>query len=40
MNANQLTGLQQQALALAGVAQAARLADQVSKTGSYPLEFL
>ncbi len=26
--------------ALAGVAQAARLVDQVSKTGSYPLEFL
>ncbi len=29
-----------QAVALGGVAQAARLVDQVSKTGSYPLEFL
>ena len=27
-------------MALAGVAQAARLVDQVSRTGSYPLEFL
>jgi high frequency lysogenization protein len=32
--------LREQAVALAGVAQAARLVDQVSKTGSYPLEFL
>lgn len=32
--------LDQQAIALAGVAQAARLVDQISKTGSYPLEFL
>jgi len=32
--------LEQQTIALAGVAQAARLVDQVSKTGSYPLEFL
>lgn len=35
-----LSNLEQQAIALAGVAQAARLVDQVSKTGSYPLEFL
>lgn len=35
-----LDNLQQQTLALAGVAQAARLVDQVSKTGSYPIEFL
>jgi high frequency lysogenization protein len=35
-----LTKLEQQAVALAGVAQAARLVDQISKTGSYPLEFL
>ena len=27
-------------MALAGVAQAARLVDQLSKTGSYPIEFL
>jgi len=39
-NAGKLPALQQQTLALAGVAQAARLVDQVSKTGSYPLEFL
>ena len=36
----QLTPLEQQTLALAGVAQAARLVDQLSKTGSYPIEFL
>ena len=30
----------QQTIALAGVAQAARLVDQISKTGSYPAEFL
>lgn len=35
-----LSRIEQQAIALAGVAQAARLVDQVSKTGSYPLEFL
>lgn len=35
-----LSNLEQQAIALAGVAQAARLVDQISKTGSYPLEFL
>lgn len=35
-----LNPLQQQTLALAGVAQAARLVDQVSKTGSYPIDFL
>ena len=40
MSASALSPLQQQTLALAGVAQAARLVDQVSKTGSYPLEFL
>jgi high frequency lysogenization protein len=34
------SSLEQQTIALAGVAQAARLVDQVSKTGSYPLEFL
>lgn len=39
MNSPQ-TRLEQQTIALAGVAQAARLVDQVSKTGSYPLEFL
>jgi len=32
--------IEQQAIALAGVAQVARLVDQVSKTGSYPVEFL
>lgn len=37
---NQLDQLQQQTIALAGVAQAARLVDQVSKTGAYPIEFL
>lgn len=35
-----LSNLEQQAIALAGVAQAARLVDQVSKSGSYPIEFL
>jgi high frequency lysogenization protein len=35
-----LTLLEQQICALAGVAQAAKLVDQISKTGSYPLEFL
>lgn len=32
--------LREQTIALAGVAQAARMVDQISKTGSYPLEFL
>jgi len=32
--------LRDQTLALAGVAQAARIVDQVSRTGSYPIEFL
>ncbi len=32
--------LEQQTIALAGVAQAARLVDQVSRAGSYPVEFL
>jgi len=36
----ELSTLERQALALAGVAQAARLVDQISRTGSYPLEFL
>jgi high frequency lysogenization protein len=40
MNDSTLSQLEQQAIALAGVAQAARLVDQISKTGSYPLEFL
>tara|TARA_R110002072_G_scaffold25932_5_gene86331 strand:- start:19468 stop:20112 length:645 start_codon:yes stop_codon:yes gene_type:complete len=40
VNANSLSNLEQQTIALAGVAQAARMVDQVSKTGSYPLEFL
>ena len=36
----EFTSLEQQTIALAGVAQAARLVDQVSRTGSYPIEFL
>lgn len=40
MSDAKLSNLEQQAVALAGVAQAARLVDQISKTGSYPLEFL
>jgi len=40
MSTQQLTALEQQAIALAGVCQAARLVDQVSRTGSYPIEFL
>jgi high frequency lysogenization protein len=40
MSDDQLSNLEQQVIALAGVAQAARLVDQVSKTGSYPMEFL
>lgn len=35
-----VNGIREQAIALAGVAQAARVVDQLSKTGSYPLEFL
>lgn len=35
-----VSNLEQQTIALAGVCQAARLVDQVSKTGSYPIEFL
>jgi high frequency lysogenization protein len=35
-----MSELREQTIALAGVAQAARLVDQLSKTGSYPLEFL
>ncbi len=40
MNSPGLSVIEQQAVALAGVAQAARLVDQLSKTGSYPIEFL
>jgi high frequency lysogenization protein len=40
MSATKLSNLEQQAVALAGIAQAARLVDQRSKTGSYPMEFL
>lgn len=40
MSKTKLSNMEQQAIALAGVAQAARLVDQVSKTGSYPIEFL
>ena len=40
MSDTPLSNLEQQTIALAGVAQAARLVDQISKTGSYPLEFL
>ena len=36
----QRSQLEQQTMALAGVAQAARLVDQISRTGSYPVEFL
>ncbi|MFN2327971.1 MAG: high frequency lysogenization protein HflD [Chromatocurvus sp.] len=35
-----MSELEQQTLALAGVAQAARLVDQLSRTGSYPAQFL
>lgn len=35
-----MSPLEKHTIALAGIAQAARLVDQVSKTGSYPLEFL
>lgn len=34
------SGLEQQAIALAGVTQAARMVDQIARTGTYPLEFL
>ena len=40
MSGREYSRLEQQVIALAGVAQAARLVDQVSKTGNYPLEFL
>lgn len=40
MNTTVYSNLQQQVIALAGVAQAARVVDQISKTGSYPIEFL
>lgn len=35
-----MSDLEEQALALAGVVQVARLVDQISRTGSYPEEFL
>ena len=34
------SSIEQQTIALAGVAQAARIVDQISRTGTYPLEFL
>ena len=34
------TRIANQTIALAGVAQCARIVDQISRTGSYPLEFL
>jgi high frequency lysogenization protein len=37
MSESKLSNLEQQTVALAGVAQAARMVDQISKTGSYPL---
>ena len=40
MSTANLSNLEQQVVALAGVAQAARLVDQISKSGSYPMEFL
>ncbi|MEM6583575.1 MAG: high frequency lysogenization protein HflD [Pseudomonadota bacterium] len=40
MSGSGYSNLERQTIALAGVAQSARLVDQVSKTGSYPLEFL
>ena len=40
MSERSLSLLEQQAVALAGVAQAARLVDQISRTGSYPMEFM
>jgi len=40
MNEDGLSNLEQQAIALAGVSQAARLVDQIARTGSYPPEFL
>lgn len=35
-----MSAVREQAIALAGVAQAVRIVDQLSKTGSYPTEFL
>jgi len=40
MSGMELSNIEQQVIALAGVAQAARLVDQVSKTGSYPVGVL
>ena len=40
MNGNNRTRLEQQTIAMAGVDQSARLVDQISKTGTYPMEFL
>ena len=35
-----MSELREQTIALAGVAQAVRIVDQIARTGSYPLEFL
>ena len=40
MSESKLSSLEQQTVALAGVAQAARLVDQLSRTDSYAIEFL
>ncbi|MBT4520778.1 MAG: high frequency lysogenization protein HflD [Halieaceae bacterium] len=40
MDQRSLSKLEQQTIALAGVTQCARLVDQISKTGSFPLDFL
>jgi high frequency lysogenization protein len=40
MSGENYSDIEQQTIALAGVAQAARLVDQISKTGSYPQDFL
>lgn len=40
MSHSPLSPIQQQTVALAGVVQAARIVDQISRTGSYPPEFL
>ncbi|TXS92890.1 high frequency lysogenization protein HflD [Parahaliea maris] len=40
MSKRALSDIEQQTLALAGVVQAARIVDQISRTGSYPPEFL
>ena len=40
MGTSEPDSFDKQLIALAGVAQAARLVDQISRTGAYPLEFL